>query len=168
MESVRNEKQIYRAFELTIILKGLHGIIEILGGLLFLVISKDFVLTVAMRLTEDELADDPNDFVANFLLHSAQNFMHSKTFAALFLISHGLLNCGLAWGLLRNKMWAYPAALVALTYFIIYQAYRLIAYPFSLTLFGFTIFDLVVIWLIAHEYRIARAARAHSGEKSTG
>ena len=61
--------------------------------------------------------------------------------------------------LLRNKLWAYPASLVVLGLFIVYQLYR-----FSDThgagLIILTAFDVVVMGLIWHEYRLVRDRRA--------
>jgi len=56
-------------------------------------------------------------------------------------------------GLLRNRRWAYPAALAVFGTFILYQVYRF-SYTHSLGLVALTIFDLAVMWLIWREYRL--------------
>jgi len=56
-------------------------------------------------------------------------------------------------GLLRNKLWAYPASLVVMGLFIIYQLYRF-SYTGSFGLIAITALDVVVMVLIWHEYRL--------------
>lgn len=47
---------------------------------------------------------------------------------------------------------AYPASLVVMTLFIAYQVYRY-TYTHGIGLIFLTLFDLVVMWLVWHEYR---------------
>jgi uncharacterized membrane protein len=56
-------------------------------------------------------------------------------------------------GLLRNKLWAYPASLVVLGLFIAYQFYRF-SYTHGAGLIVLTVFDIIVMGLIWHEYRL--------------
>lgn len=71
----------------------------------------------------------------------------------------GLTKPTLVAGLLRGKLWAYPAALWFLTVFVLYQTYRIFL-TYSVALAGLTAFDLVVMFLIWHEYRLRAQARA--------
>jgi uncharacterized membrane protein len=68
-------------------------------------------------------------------------------------LSHGIVKLFLVVGLLRNKLWAYPAAIVVFVLFIAYQLYRLSSAPSPLLVL-LTVFDVVVIGLTWHEYRI--------------
>ena len=56
-------------------------------------------------------------------------------------------------GLLQKKLWSYPASLIVLGLFIIYQLYRFF-YTYSLGLIVLTVFDLIIMVLIWHEYRL--------------
>jgi uncharacterized membrane protein len=56
-------------------------------------------------------------------------------------------------GLLRNRLWAYPASIGVFTIFIIYQLFRYFFRTHSPLLLGITVVDIIVIWLIYHEYR---------------
>ena len=151
-----SEKTIHRLFEVGIWLKGLHSLIEIIGGIMLAVISTSAITNFVVDLTADELMRHPNDVVAEYLMQWATNFsIATKTFAAFYLLSHGVIKLFLVVGLLRDKHWAYPASLVALGLFIIYQIYRY-TFTHSLGLIVLTIFDLVVIWLIWHEYKLMR------------
>jgi len=160
-----NERNIHRLFEISVLLKGAHAIIEIVSGAALYLISTDAILNLAKMATQDELIEDPKDFIATHLLGAAQHFsMESKSFYAFYLLSHGLIKLLLVVGLLRNQLWSYPASLVAMGLFIVYQLYRF-SYTHSLGLIALTVFDLLVIALIWHEWRIVRRAHAASHEK---
>jgi uncharacterized membrane protein len=61
-------------------------------------------------------------------------------------------------GLLRNKLWSYPASLIVLSLFIVYQVYRF-SYTYSIGLIALSVLDLIVMGLICHEYGLARGIR---------
>lgn len=58
-------------------------------------------------------------------------------------------------GLLKEKLSAYPASPVVLAAFIAYQLYRY-SYTHSLGLIVLSVFDLVVVVLVWHEWCILR------------
>jgi uncharacterized membrane protein len=140
-------------FRVSVLLKGLDAAMEIVGGIALLAISPAWILRVVAFLTQDELAEDPHDLVANYLLHAAQGFsVGGERFVALYLSSHGIIKLGLVVALLKDRLWAYPVAVIVFGGFILYQLYR-----FTLThapgLVALSLFDLGVIWLVWIEYR---------------
>ena len=148
-----------RAFLVGIILKGLDGLLEVLGGLLLLLVSPATIADAARALTQYELSEDPHDFLATHLLHATGTLTGSAlTFGAVYLLSHGLVKIVLVAALLRNQLWAYPALIVFLIVFILYQLYRMTYAP-SVGLAGLTVFDAIVTWLTIREYQRQRADR---------
>ena len=124
--------------------------------LLVAFVSTGAIVALVNRLTQEELIEDPHDFVATHLLVLAQNFsVSSQHFYAFYLLSHGLVKIFLVIGLLANKLWSYPASLAVMSVFILYQLYRFF-YTRSLGLIVLTVFDLIVMVLIWHEYRLLR------------
>ncbi len=151
-----SEHRIHQIFRVSVILKGLHALTEIAGGLVFYMVSAGTVLHWVNLLTYDELTEDPRDFVATHLLSSAQHLTGAtQSFYAFYLVSHGLIKVVLVAGLLREKLIAYPLSLIALGGFIVYQLYRY-SYTHSIGLIVLTIFDLVVMVLVWHEWRLLR------------
>jgi uncharacterized membrane protein len=149
-----NEKVIHQLFEVGVWLKGLHSVLEIVGGLLLWAVSADAITQFVVNLTADEVANNPRDLVAGYLFRWALSFsVGQKVFAAFYLLSHGVVKLFLVVGLLRRQLWAYPASLVVLGLFIAYQVYRY-TFTHSLALIALTVFDVVVIWLIWQEYRV--------------
>jgi uncharacterized membrane protein len=151
-----NEHRIHQIFEVGILLKGAHALIECLGGIAFALVSAGSIANFVNAITQEELIEDPNDFIATHLLAMAQQFsVQSKNFYAFYLLSHGIVKLLLVVGLLNNKLWSYPASLVVLGLFIVYQLYRY-SYTHGIGLIVLTIFDVIVIGLIWHEYSLVR------------
>ena len=148
------EHRIHQVFRVSVILKGLHALSEIAGGLVFYFVSAPAILGWVNLLTQEELTEDPRDFVATHLLSAAHNLTGAtESFYAFYLISHGLIKVVLVVGLLREKLIAYPLSLIALGAFIVYQLYRY-SYTQSFGLILLTVFDLIVIVLVWHEWRL--------------
>src|SRR5260370_37993957 len=146
-----------RAFAVAIILKGLDGILEVVGGVLLLVVSPTTIDQVSRALTQHELSEDPHDYLATHVLHAAGSLTGSSLqFGAAYLLLHGVVKIVLVAALLRDKIWAYPWMIVFLIVFIVYQIYRM-TFSFSVGLLGLTIFDLVVVGLTYREYGRPRA-----------
>lgn len=147
-----------RTFRIVIALKGLDGLLEVIGGVLLLLVKPAQISAVAQFLTQHELSQDPHDFFANLVLHGSNSLQagHATLFGAIYLLSHGLVKVVLVWAVLRNKLWAYPWMIAFLWVFIVYQVYRMVV-KFTLGLFLLTVFDLVVVWLTVREYRRNKA-----------
>lgn len=153
------ERQIHRLFELTLILKALHSLLEIVGGLVLAGMGRGTVLKFASLVTRGELIEDPNDLIANYILHAAQNFsVSAKAAAVVFLLSHGIVKLVLVLSVMRGFPWAYPAFMVALGFLIIIQSYQLWR-QVSFVLLAMTVFDLLVLVLTWHEYRFIKSNR---------
>jgi uncharacterized membrane protein len=146
-----------RAFRISLLLKGLDGLLECIGGVFLLLVKPEQVNNWAERLTEEQLSRNPHDFIANHILKSAHDLTGaSLIFGALYLLSHGVVKLVLVIEVLRNHLWAYVALIVVTALFVIYQVYR-IADQFSFSLFLLTIFDLFIIYLTQKEYRRHKA-----------
>ena len=148
-----------RTFEVGIILKGLNGLLELVGGLLLFVVTPATIDHLVATVTQFELSDDPHDFIAVHLLRLAHGLTGSAVlFAALYLLLHGVVKVVLVVAVLRTKLWAYPWMIALLGAFIVYQLYRL-SYRFSIGLALLTVCDVFVVVLTVIEYRRRRTAQ---------
>ena len=151
-------------FKIGLVLKGLDGILEVVGGILLLFLSPHAIEHIARTLTAHELIQDPHDLIARYLLHTTSHLTTSTTlFGAIYLLSHGAAKVVLVALVLRDKLWAYPWLIVLLLAFIAYQLYRITAVHFSIGLTALTIFDAVLVWLTWREYQAKRAHRHRAG-----
>ena len=143
----------YALFEAGIFIKGFNGIWETISGFLILFFHKVTFNNFIYLLARKELVADPHDKFINFIAQFLQNLSaNTKTFAAIYLLLRGLLNIFLAIQLYRNKLWAYLATIGFMLVFVSYQAYRIALYH-SKVLTSITVFDLLFVILIWHEYR---------------
>lgn len=154
-EAPRQRRLLDRTFDITLILKGLDGLIEVIGGVLLLTVSAATLNTLAVRITRAELSQDPHDFIAHHLLRLTADLHHTQTFGALYLLSHGAVKIVLVAALRRQQHWAYPAMLAFLVLFIGYQCYRMLYAP-SIGLTALTAFDAFIVWLTWREWQLHR------------
>ena len=148
----------HRTFEVGLVLKGLDGVLEVIGGVLLLVLSPQAIAHLARVLTAHELSEDPHDLFARYLLHTTGHLTTSTTlFGAIYLLSHGAAKVVLVAFVLRDKLWAYPWLIALLVAFIGYQLYRITAVHFSVGLTALTIFDIALVYLTWREYQTRRA-----------
>src|SRR4051794_20892517 len=97
-----------RAFIVSIILKALDGLLEIIGGILLFFIRPESITHWVTTLTQHELSQDSNDIIATHLLHSARHLTAATTlFAAVYLLSHGITKVVLVIEILRDHLWAF-------------------------------------------------------------
>ena len=119
---------------------------------MLLALDRGAIGTLVRFLTQHELAEDPRDLIANALRHAVSGLGPDvRLFGAAYLIGHGVVKVGLVAGLLRGKLWSYPAALAFLSVFIGYQLYRL-SIHYSLPLLLITILDALIAGLIYREF----------------
>ena len=161
------EQYIHIGFEIGLLFKGIDGLFEILGGILMLFLNPERLVRLAEFLTRHELAEDPDDLIANELLKLSHSFsISSQYFGVFYLASHGIIKCLLIYLLWRKKLWAYPLSIVFLLIFIGTQMYRF-AFTHSVPLVLLTILDILMIVLTILEYRnIRRRMAAENGPKT--
>lgn len=156
MELKIRGREIHELFEIGVILKGLNALLEFGLGITLLFVN---VSALIETLIGNELVEDPTDFLARSLQHLATHVSpETQLYSALYLISHGVVKGFLVIGLLRGKMWAYPASLAVLVLFITYQVLTIIK-THSIGLMLLTLFDVIIIWLIWEEWRRVSAHR---------
>jgi hypothetical protein len=110
MTATFDEKTFRRLFRVSLFLKAAFSLSEIVGGVLAYFISQQYLLHLVTTFTQEELTEDPRDFVAHFLIQSAEQMsVSAQHFAAFYLLSHGIVKTFLIVGLLREKLWYYPA-----------------------------------------------------------
>jgi uncharacterized membrane protein len=140
-------------FEISVISKGVDGVLEVIGGVLLFFVSPAHIQSAVRMLTQHELSQDPHDAIATHLLNGAQHLTSGvETFAAIYLLWHGVVKVGLVTALLLKKRWAYPVAIVAFALFLVYQLYRY-SHTHSSWLLVLSILDIVVIVLTWLEYK---------------
>lgn len=156
-ESKRLEALLRRVFRISLVLKAAHSVLELIAGVALYTAPGDAILRAARALTRHELLEHPDDLVARTLLRAAESLaIEQKAVATVYLISHGIAEVVLVVLILRNRIWAYPLYMVALGSLIIYQCYQL-TLSFWPLLALLTLWDVVVVYLTWHEFRVQRS-----------
>lgn len=150
------EKRVHQIFAVSVSLKGLHALIEIIGGLALYLTRTETIIGWINRVSQGELTEDPHDWIASHIARFGQTFsVEQHHFYAFYLLSHGIIKGALVIGLLKEKLWAFPASFLVFGLFIAYQLYRY-SFTHDAGLIVLSIFDLFVIVLAVHEYRLLR------------
>lgn len=156
LNRIIDERKIFLVFEVSLWLKAIFALLEIVAGIAAYLVSREFLIGLVQWVMRDEFAEDPHDWIANFLLHGVEKLsVGAKTFAAAYLLAHGVVKLWLIIGLLRRRLWYYPVSMVAFALFVAYQLYRY-TFTHSIWLLLLTAIDLVVIALTWHEYEFLR------------
>lgn len=147
---LRESKIIDKLFEIGVWIKAVFGFFEILGGMLFALSGQMIVDNIIIYFAQQEIMEDPNDLLANYLIKFANDFsFNTQIFAVAYLLFHGAVNILLVVFLLKNKIWFFPWAIGLLGGFVIYQVYRYFhTYsPLLLLIIMFDIFFISIVWL---------------------
>jgi uncharacterized membrane protein len=154
------DKLLDRTFFVSLIVKLADGVLELVGGAVLLLMTPGQIQTAVAAVTRGELAEDPNDLVANLLVRYAGQLNVSLTvFGAWYLLVHGVVKVLLVAAVLRDHLWAYPWLIGFLVAFIGFQGYELVVH-YSWGLLLLTLFDIFIVYLTVREYRRHKARRA--------
>jgi uncharacterized membrane protein len=137
-------------FKITIILKGLDSVLEILGGIFFLLITPSAITGWGHDIAHGLFAHQAS--ISKYIIHSSQGIAKSTLFGAIYLLLHGTIKVVLVICLLLNKLWAYPIFIVVIIAFIGYQIYSLVNH-LTIGMSLLTVFDVLVVVLTWLEWQ---------------
>jgi uncharacterized membrane protein len=141
-------------------LKALNALVENIGGFLILMITPEWLNGVIMHYALPELRQDPNDPLMNRLITMGQNFTDStQNSIAIYMIMHGTLKLLVIYLLWKKYLWAFPLGFVVFGVFIAYELYSYM-HSQSLLMLFIVIFDIIIVALIALEYRRLEVTKA--------
>lgn len=147
------EKILHHLFQIGVLLKGVDGLFETIGGFVFVCVTSHEIRHVVFWLTQDTLLEDPDDWIAHSLRHAFVHFSDGrKILVGAYLLGHGIIKLLLVVGLWRVKLWVFPVALAVLGGFVGYQVYHLTSHP-SVGLSVLTLIDVIIAALVWHEFR---------------
>jgi uncharacterized membrane protein len=155
--SAERRRQLELVYRVGVIVKGLDGVIELVGGLL-LWLAPGLLRAVLVPLSGTVAGDHPiRNFVAYWAGHFGQELAAgSSTFVVFFLLAHGIVKVVLVYCLLREYHWVYPYALAVLGLFAAYQVFVLVGAP-TVGMALLTALDFLIIWLVWREWRVLRS-----------
>lgn len=127
---------------------------ESLGGLGLLITPNARVAYWVDWMTRNEIAHDPHDKVAEWVQHGHTPFpIETQHFYAAYLCFHGAIKLAMVFGLARKIRWAYPAAMMILAGFVVYQVNHFL-HGHSPVLLALSALDTLMIVLVWREYQL--------------
>ena len=73
MTSKMSQQQVHRLFAGGVLIKGVDGVLETIGGILFMFVSPKGLNSLVIFLTAHELSEDPDDWFAASLRNAVHN-----------------------------------------------------------------------------------------------
>src|SRR5436190_20977407 len=153
--AISKRQAVHWLFDVAVAVKAFNGVLEIAGGS-FLVLKPGWIGSTAETFAAFLLAHHPANWLAQRIGHWSDGLtVDTEHFASTYLIAHGVAKLFIAWGLIREKLWAFPTALIVFGLLILYQMYRF-AHTHSTTLAVLIALDVAVCYLIRREYAVRR------------
>lgn len=146
-----SKKLIHLGFQIGLIIKAFDGLLEAIGGLLFIYFPQIIVGFVNL-LVGGEIREDPKDMIVSLIVKWTE-YGASKlnVFIGIYLLIIGIAKIGFVIALFRKKLGAYVVYLWILCLFVVYQTYRFIIGG-EMFVFWLTLIDIIVIIFIWLEY----------------
>jgi uncharacterized membrane protein len=142
MEELKKDIILHKAFFATVIVNGCIALADMAAGFFFLFHRQ---ITTFLYFSNYPFSTILQRVVLSI---SAQN----QVMGMVYFFSHGVVKLILVWGLLTNRLWAYPLAIVLLSGFSMYQLYDVIV-RFSWFTILLLIVNIITVFFISREYR---------------
>jgi uncharacterized membrane protein len=143
--------KLHRLFELSILIKGIDGVLELLAGIVLFFISSREITGIVHFLFRYDF--DADDIINGFVLNITQNLTHStQMFGAFYLLVNGIIKIAIVLALWSEKPIIFPIAGFILGIVTVFGIVRFL-HSLSPLLFFFILLDIVIIILLYYEYK---------------
>ena len=152
-----------RVYSAIVALKGVYGLLELLGGLALLFVpdaAGGVLIAVATELAEG--ASPLRRAAASSLAAAGSGIVAGAVPFALFLLVHGVVKLLTAYALLRRAIRWYPWAIAVLSALLVVQVVDVVGAP-AQGGWVLAVLDVLVLALVVWEYR--RLQRKHFAER---
>ncbi|GAA4852937.1 DUF2127 domain-containing protein [Saccharopolyspora rosea] len=149
-----------KLFRVAVVLKGLDGVVQLLGGILVIFVPPSAITALAHVTTRDVFGGAGGPLAQHFE-QAAEHFANggTRTFVIAYLLVHGVIKIGLVIALLCKIRPAYPIAVVALGAFVVFEVLRATR-THSIELPFFAALDVLIIVMVIKEYFELRKQQA--------
>ncbi len=142
-------------FDVAVVLKALNGALEIIAGY-FLIFKPGWLGPAAATWSATLLIHHPTAPFAEAIFRWGEGLTSdTEHFASTYLVAHGAAKVFVTWGLLKEKLWAFPVGLVLFGLLLLFQLHRF-NHTHSMTLAVLIILDMGVCYLIWREWGFRR------------
>jgi uncharacterized membrane protein len=153
--TISKRQAVHWMFDVAVAIKALNGVLEIVSGY-FLIFKPGWIGPAAAAWAFTVLSHHPTTpFAAAIARWGDGLTLDTEHFASTYLVAHGAAKLFVAWGLFREKMWAFPTGLIVFGLLLLFQLYRF-AHTHSITLAVLITIDVAVCYLIWREWGFRR------------
>ncbi len=139
----------HKTFRVSVAAKIAIGFLEVLLGLFVLAVRPQDLADILNLLRSLAGSHVTINHLAGVV---SAALIAGKFVTALYLLAHGIPKMLLGVALLKQKVWAYPLAMIILAGFVLFQVY-LVGFRHSLLMLALAIGDGLIVWLVLKEYR---------------
>lgn len=141
-------------FYASLILKGVDGLIEAIVAFVILFFNPPRMQHIIDIVGQGAIAQHHHELflgISNYVTNAYTDQL--RYFLVIYLIIHAAIKLVSVVGLLLDKRWAYPFALITLGILVVYQLREIFFVKPSIFMIVLTLFDLFILWLIWREYK---------------
>lgn len=143
----------HQIFVVTLAAKAVLGAVQLLTAFAIYFGFAERLPALAQWLFKAELAEDPNDFLATYIVSLIGiSPVSDLTFYTVYFSAHGALHIAVVVALLYGASWAHHAAIIVLWAFVAYQMFEWTRIG-GTALLILTAIDLLVIYITLREHR---------------
>ncbi len=144
----------HTAYLITIIIKGLFGLLEFCGGVIIGIFGPQRLYGLALRVMDPDLYEGGHIHTAQLVLQGAAALSQTRGhFVIFYLFMHGALKMAITAVLLRGRgRWVFPVASAILLGFIAFFGLHLSKH-WSNWVLGLALFDTLTLSLVINEWR---------------
>ncbi len=154
----KDKSFVHRAFWISLFIKGLDGALQLIGGLAVIFVEPGTLGNAYRWLTRFLFGKHDGNPEAAFIRDTAHSFGISvEVLVAIYLLVNGIIKVLLVYGLLKEKLWVFPAACAGFGVLFSLEIYRLFVH-FYWGIFVLMCISVFVITMVILEWRKVRAA----------
>ncbi|MBA2589000.1 MAG: DUF2127 domain-containing protein [Alphaproteobacteria bacterium] len=151
---ISRSTQLHTAYLITIIIKGLFGLLEFCSGAIIAIFGPQRLYVLALRVIDLDLYEGGHTHTAQLVLQGAAALSQTRGYFVIFyLFMHGALKMTITAVLLRGRgRWVFPVASAILLGFIAFFGFHLSKH-WSIWVLGLALFDTLTLTLVTNEWR---------------
>ncbi|MEI8135632.1 MAG: DUF2127 domain-containing protein [bacterium] len=149
---------VHRAFWISLFLKGLDGALQLIGGIAVIFAEPGTLGKTYRYFTRFLVGNRTQNPEAEFIKVTAHSFgMNVEMLVAIYLLVNAVIKLLLVYGLLKERLWVFPAACIGFGLMFSLELYR-ISIHFYWGIFILMCISVFVITMVLLEWKKVRKA----------
>jgi uncharacterized membrane protein len=157
LQRKQDKSFVHRAFWWSLFIKGLDGLLQLIGGIAVLVAEPGTLGRTYRYFSRFLVGHRAHNPEADFIREAATSFHISvPILVSIYLLANAAIKLLLVYGLFKERLWVFPAAFVGFGILFSLEAYR-ISVHFHWGILILMCISIFVITMVALEYKKVRS-----------